>query len=79
MAQDMLSTFRVIANTILGRVPGKPDRADTATRMAMDADLREGRNRGTLPREPRRKAVPCEPQSEVNSILELERILKEGK
>lgn len=31
--------LRSILNAILGRVPGRPGRADTATRMAMDADF----------------------------------------
>ena len=35
----MLSTLRSLVNAILGKVPGKPDRLDTATRMAMDADF----------------------------------------
>ena len=35
----MFSTLRAIMNTILGRVPRKPDKLDTATRMAMDADF----------------------------------------
>ena len=39
MRPKMLSTLRSLANAILGRT-GKPDRLDTATRMAMDADFR---------------------------------------
>jgi hypothetical protein len=35
---QQLSTLRSIINAIPGR-SGKPDRLDTATRMAMDADL----------------------------------------
>ena len=34
-----LSTLRAIMNAMLGKVPGKPDRLDTTTRMAMDADF----------------------------------------
>ena len=33
-----LSTLRSLANAILGKT-GKPDRLDTATRMAMDVDF----------------------------------------
>ena len=36
---EMLSTLRSIVNAILGKVPGKPNRLDTATRVAMDAQL----------------------------------------
>jgi hypothetical protein len=35
----MLSTLREVVNAILAKVPGKPDRLDTATRMSMDADF----------------------------------------
>jgi hypothetical protein len=31
--------LRSLVNAILGKVPGKTSRLDTATRMAMDADL----------------------------------------
>jgi hypothetical protein len=31
--------LRSIVNAILGKVPGKTSRSDTATRMAMDADF----------------------------------------
>ena len=31
--------LRCLVNAILGKVPGKTSRLDTATRMAMDADL----------------------------------------
>jgi hypothetical protein len=33
----MLTWLRSIANAILGKVPGKPDRLDTATLMVMHA------------------------------------------
>ena len=36
---EMLSTLRSLVNAILGKVPGKPDRLGTATRLAMDADF----------------------------------------
>ena len=44
-----------LINTILGRVPGKTGRLDTATRMALDADFRYRRE----PR-PRPRALPRE-------------------
>ena len=66
----MLSTLRQLVNSILGIVPGKPDRLDTATRMAMDADFSNRGERETPPRKPQRK---------VDQIAELERILREGQ
>jgi hypothetical protein len=36
----MWTWFRSLADAFLGKVPGKSDRLDTATRMAMDADFR---------------------------------------
>ena len=44
-----------LINTILGRVPGKTGRLETATRMALDADFRYRRE----PR-PRPRALPRE-------------------
>ena len=49
-----------VVNTILGKVPGKTSRPDTATRMAMDADFsdrldRPGEARSTFVRIPERK------------------------
>jgi hypothetical protein len=35
----MRTWLRSLVNAILGKVPGKTSRPDTATRMAMDADL----------------------------------------
>jgi hypothetical protein len=39
----MRTWFRSVVNAILGKVPGKTSRLDTATRMAMDADFRDDR------------------------------------
>lgn len=66
----MLSTLRSLANAILGKVPGKPDRLDTATRMAMDADFSDRGERAPTLREPFRK---------VDQIEELRRILGEQR
>ncbi len=65
----MLSTLRAIMNAMLGKVPGKPDRLDTATRMAMDADFSDRGEPSTSERAPSR----CE----VDQIDELRRILGE--
>jgi len=40
MRPKVLSTLRSLANAILGKI-GKPDRLETATRMALDADFSE--------------------------------------
>jgi hypothetical protein len=66
----MLSRLRALVNTILGKVPGKQDCLDTATRMAMDADFRDRDESATPRREPQRKVDPIE---------ELERIVRARK
>jgi hypothetical protein len=52
---DRFGRLRSIANAILGKVPGKPDRLDTATRMAMEAHFNDRSEPTTPIREPRRK------------------------
>jgi hypothetical protein len=49
----MRTWLRSAVNAVLGKVPGKTGRLDTATRMAMDADFGDRR-------EPRRSASPRE-------------------
>jgi hypothetical protein len=39
----MRTWLRSVVNAILGKVPGKSSRLDTATRMAMDADFSDRR------------------------------------
>ena len=39
--------LRSVVNLILGQVPGKTSRVDTATRMAMDADFSDRREPGS--------------------------------
>jgi hypothetical protein len=39
VAELMRTWLRSLVNAILGKVPGKTNRLDTATHMAMDADL----------------------------------------
>lgn len=62
----MLARLRSIADAILGRVPGKPDRTDTATRMAIDADFS---NRG----EPKTQKRD-QPAYDVETLEELQRL-----
>jgi hypothetical protein len=47
--------FRALIDTVLGRVPGKTGRDDTATRMARDADFCDRAEPSTQAREPLRK------------------------
>ena len=56
----MRTWLRSLVNAILGEVPGKTSRPDTATRMAMDADFSYRREptseaRSTFIRTPQRK------------------------
>jgi hypothetical protein len=56
----MRTWLRSLVNAVLGKVPGKTSRLDTATRMMIDADFRDRRDRGrwaqcTNPRYPVRK------------------------
>jgi hypothetical protein len=67
MRRKLLPTLRSLANAILGKT-GKPDRLDTATRMATDADFSD---RG----EPARPEP--EPARNVDPIDELMRIVGE--
>ena len=64
----MPTWLRSLVNAVLGKVPGKTSRPDTATRMMIDADFSDRRE----PPEP-----PCEPQRKVDQIPELERVLTE--
>ena len=63
----MLAWLRSLTDAILGKVPGKPDRLDTATRMAMDADFS---NRGE-----REARVDREPPPDVDPLEELLQIV----
>jgi hypothetical protein len=51
----MRNRLRSVVNAILGKVPGKTSRPDTATRMAMDADFSDRREQTTRAREPEKK------------------------
>ena len=62
-----LACLRSITDAVLGKT-GKPDRIDTATRMAMDADF----SRKGEPPTPER-----EPAQKVDQIAELMRIVRE--
>jgi hypothetical protein len=66
----MWTWLRSLADAFLGKIPDKPARLDTATRMAIDADFTDHGEPTTPAREPLRKSDP---------IAELDRILREGK
>jgi hypothetical protein len=78
---NRLGLFRSLAYAIVGKVPAKPNRLDTATRMTMEADFSHRAEAATPPREPQRKSTrpPREPQPKIGPFAELERILREGK
>ena len=63
----MTAWLRLLVNAILGKVPGKTSRLDTATRMMIDADF-------SLRRE-----LPRETQSTVIRTPVNKRSLKEPK
>ncbi len=66
----MWNKLRSAVEAILGKVPGKPGRFDTETRMWLDADFGDRRQLATPVREPMPK---------VDQLEELERILRAGK
>ena len=55
-----MALVRSLANAMLGKIPGKPDRHDLATRMAADADFRDKGEPSTPAREPFRKVDQIE-------------------
>ena len=63
----MLVWLRSLANAFLGR-SGKPDRVDTATRMALDADF-SGRGEPSAPAR--------DPAPDADPLAELVRIINE--
>ena len=67
----MWSRARALADAILGRVPGKTDRADTATRMAKDAEFSGNGEPDTRKRQP--------PAGDVDPLAELRRLTRESK
>jgi hypothetical protein len=63
MEREAMQTWlRSLVNAILGKVPGKASRLDTATRMAMDADL-------SYRREPRPPAPPRQRERDDGHLI----------
>ena len=54
-AELIRTWLRSVVDAVLGKVPGKVSRPDTATRMAMDADFSDRRGETRQVREPERK------------------------
>jgi hypothetical protein len=69
----MRAWVRSFTDAILGKVPSKPNRADTATRMAMDADFGDRSEPAIPPRELQRKRTrpPREPQRRIDRLRSL--------
>jgi hypothetical protein len=79
----MPAWLRSLVSAILGKVPGKTSRLDTATRMAMDADFSQREPKlPALPRERKRDdghlVKPTGPLADVDSLQELIRIVNEA-
>jgi len=72
-----------VVDTILGRVPAKTGRLDTATRMAMDADFSCRRDAASpsLPRgrDDRHLVKPASALAQVEFLEELIRIVNEAQ
>jgi hypothetical protein len=80
----MRTWLRSAVNAILGKVPGKTSRLDTATRMAIDADFSYRREpRPPLPKERERDdrhlVKQAEPLPDLDQIEELAHIVGEAQ
>ena len=77
--------LRCLVNAILGKVPGKTSRLDTATRMAMDADLsdcHESMPHGLRHRRERddgHLAKPTGPSADLDPLEALIRVVSEAQ
>ena len=77
----MRTRLRSVVDAILGRVPGKTGRPDTATRMAMDADLsyRRELSRSRPERDDQRPLKTSDPLADIDLLEELIRIVKKAQ
>ena len=75
------TTLRSIVDAILGRVPGKTGRPDTATRMAMDADLsyRRELSRPRPERDDQHLFKSSDPLADIDLLEELVRIVNKAQ
>jgi hypothetical protein len=80
--QVMRAWLHSMVNAILGKVPGKTGRLDTATRMAMGADLRPHREQ-SAPAPPRQRGRDDEhlvkPTEDAALFEQLVRIVNEAQ
>jgi hypothetical protein len=84
MEEVMRPWLRSVVDAIVGRVPSKTSRLDTATRMAMDADFSDRRRpRSSLPRQRERDdghlIKPIEPSADTALFEQLVRIVNEAQ
>ena len=81
----MRTWLRSLVNAILGKVPGKTSRPDTATRMAMDADLSDRKE--SMPHGLRRQrerddghlVKPTGSSADIDPLQELFRAVSEAQ
>jgi hypothetical protein len=81
----MRTWLHSVVDTILGKIPGKTSRLDTATRMALDADFSH-RREPELPEPPckrerddRHLVKPLEPSADITLFEQLVRIVNEAQ
>jgi hypothetical protein len=81
----MPTSLRSLVKAILGKVPGKTSRLDTATRMAMHADF-SARGEPTAAAQPRRRerddrhlVKQAGPLADIDLLEELIRIVNEAQ
>ena len=81
----MPTWLRSLVNAFLGKVPGKTSRPDTATRMAMDADLSDRQEsmphglRRRRERDDRHLVKPTGSSAEIDPVEELIRVVSEAQ
>ena len=81
----MLAWLRLVVDAILGKVPGKTGRLDTATRMAMDADFSDRREpappslRPWRERDDQHLVKPADPLADIDLLQELIRIVNKAQ
>lgn len=77
----MRTWLRSTVDAILGRVPGKTGRPDTATRMEMDADLSypPKLSRPLPGRDDQRLFKSSDPLADIDLLQELVRIVNEAQ
>jgi hypothetical protein len=80
----MRTWLRSVLNAILGKVPGKTSRPDTATRMAMDADLSDRQEsphglRRRRERDDGHLVKPTGSSADIDPVEELIRVVSEAQ